>query len=117
MAQAFLPTRKPNAAIIGITAGSVQLPPSLPFNQGRSAYNSSKIAQLKLLENLAAENPDVFVASVHPGVVMTEMSEDADAHALSIPIDDSESARLSFAVLFLVGRRTSSRVGCFSLAR
>ncbi len=91
MVQAFLPTRKPNSAIIGITAGSLQLPPMLPFNKGLSAYNSSKIAQLKLLENLAAENPDMFVASVHPGVVMTDMAEDADVDSLSVPIDDSKS--------------------------
>lgn len=94
MAQAFLPTRRPNAAIIGITAGSVQMPASFPFNHGRSAYNSSKIAQLKLLENLAAENPDIFVASVHPGVVMTDMAEEAVAHSQSVPIDDSKSLSL-----------------------
>jgi len=90
MAQAFFPTHRPNSAIIGITAGSIQLPPSLPFNHGKSAYNSSKIAQVKLLENLAAENPDIFVASVHPGVVMTEMAEEAVAHSQRPPIDDSK---------------------------
>ncbi len=91
MAQAFLPTHRPNSAIIGITAGSIQLPPSLPLNHGKSAYNSSKIAQVKLLENLAAENPDIFVASVHPGVVMTETGQEAVAHLeRPPPIDDSK---------------------------
>ncbi|KAL8740796.1 MAG: hypothetical protein Q9184_008454 [Pyrenodesmia sp. 2 TL-2023] len=33
------------------------------------------MAQLKLMEFLAAENPDVFVASVHPGVVVTPMTQ------------------------------------------
>jgi len=103
MAQAFLPTHRPNSAIIGITAGSLQMPPILPFNQGRSAYNSSKIAQVKLLENLAAENPDIFVASVHPGVVMTEMAKEASAHTQAVPIDDSKSIPLSFAVVLLIG--------------
>ena len=31
------------------------------------------MAQLKLIEFLAAENPDIFIASVHPGIVMTDM--------------------------------------------
>ena len=34
------------------------------------------MAQAKVVEFLAAENPDVFVASVHPGVVMTDMGKD-----------------------------------------
>lgn len=49
----------------------VQMPAGFGVAAGTSAYASSKIAQLKLMEFLAAENPDVFVASVHPGVVET----------------------------------------------
>ncbi len=68
----FLPTANPShAAILGMTTGTSGLPPAmLP---GLSAYISSKLAQVKLLEFLAAENPNVFVASVHPGMVETSL--------------------------------------------
>ncbi|KAL8650691.1 MAG: hypothetical protein Q9210_003684 [Variospora velana] len=75
--QAFLPTRNPSSsastAIIGINTAMVRVPAGVGWATGTSAYTSSKIAQLKLMEFLAAENPEVFVASVHPGVVKTPM--------------------------------------------
>ncbi|KAL9010260.1 MAG: hypothetical protein Q9173_004792 [Seirophora scorigena] len=51
-----------------------ELPAGIGPVSGVSAYASSKIAQIKLLDFLAAENPEVFVASVHPGVVETPMT-------------------------------------------
>ncbi|KAL8956246.1 MAG: hypothetical protein Q9193_006178 [Seirophora villosa] len=76
--QAFLPMRNPNSSastsIIGINAAMVQVPAGVGPASGGSAYASSKIAQVKILEFLAAENPEVFVASVHPGVVETPMT-------------------------------------------
>ncbi|KAL8709247.1 MAG: hypothetical protein Q9220_005990 [cf. Caloplaca sp. 1 TL-2023] len=72
-AQAFLPHHKPGAAMIGINAAMINLPASSPFATGSSSYIASKIAQVKVMEHIAAEHPDVFVASVHPGVVDTNM--------------------------------------------
>ncbi|KAL8895273.1 MAG: hypothetical protein Q9207_008235 [Kuettlingeria erythrocarpa] len=76
--QAFIPTRNPSpsvpTSIIGINAGMVHVPAGVGPASGASAYASSKMAQLKLMEFLAAENPDLFVASVHPGVVETTMT-------------------------------------------
>jgi len=70
--QAFLATKPtPNATIIGISAGVVSL--SAAHLVRSSAYTSSKMAAVKLLEILAAENPDVHVVSLHPGVVETAM--------------------------------------------
>lgn len=40
---------------------------------GASAYNCSKLAQLKLLQYVSVENPDLFVVSAHPGAVDTDM--------------------------------------------
>lgn len=69
---AFLLTAKSShAAMIGVTTGASSLPPAmLP---GLSAYISSKLAQVKLLEFMAVENPNVFVASLRPGMVDTNM--------------------------------------------
>lgn len=73
VSNAFLPYRKSNAAIVGVNANLITTSPKHPPTLGASAYNCSKLAQAKLLEHLAAENPDLYVVSVHPGVVETDM--------------------------------------------
>ena len=85
-ARAFLPTANPSgAALIGVTTGTSGLPPAmLP---GLSAYISSKLAQVKFLEFLAAENPHIFIASVHPGMVETEMFRKSGGQAEALPMD------------------------------
>ena len=62
---------------------------------GLSAYISSKLAQVKMLEFLAAENPNVFVASVHPGMVETEIFRKSGAKAEQLPMDKGKSLILS----------------------
>ena len=89
---AFLPTRGNAAAIIGINAGMINLSPVTYPATGSSAYNASKIAQAKLLEHVAAENPDVFVVSVHPGVVKTNLLKNAVIEMKDFPYDDGEFA-------------------------
>ncbi|MCJ1247044.1 hypothetical protein MMC30_004255 [Trapelia coarctata] len=84
--QAFLRTANPtHAAILGVTTGASCLPPAmLP---GLSAYISSKLAQVKLLEFLAVENPNIFVASLHPGMVDTDMFRKSGGQAEVMPMD------------------------------
>jgi NAD(P)-dependent dehydrogenase (short-subunit alcohol dehydrogenase family) len=85
-AKAFLPSANPShAAILGVTTGASALPPAmLP---GLSAYVSSKLAQVKFLEFLAAENPNIFVASMHPGMVETDMFLKSGGKAEVMPMD------------------------------
>ncbi|TKA63398.1 hypothetical protein B0A49_08584 [Cryomyces minteri] len=73
---AFLPSHNAGAAIVAVSAGSIGFPAASRFCGGEPAYNASKIAQVRLREHLAAENADLFVASVHPGLVATEMFDD-----------------------------------------
>jgi NAD(P)-dependent dehydrogenase (short-subunit alcohol dehydrogenase family) len=54
---------------------------------GLSAYQSSKLAQTMFLEFVAAENPSVFVASVHPGMVDTYTFRRSDATFDMLPMD------------------------------
>ena len=84
--KAFLPTANPSrAAIIGVTTSIIALPPAnLP---GLSAYIGSKLAQVKVLEFLGAENPHIFVASVHPGMVETDIFRKGGAQAEVMPMD------------------------------
>ena len=85
-AKAFLPTANPSrAAILGVTTGTSGLPPAML--SGLSAYISSKLAQVKFLEFLGAENPHIFVASVHPGMVETDMFQKSGGHAEAMPMD------------------------------
>ncbi|KAL8842267.1 MAG: hypothetical protein Q9170_000593 [Blastenia crenularia] len=72
-AQSFMPRHNPGAAIIGINAAMINLPATSPFAAGNSSYVASKMAQVKVMEYIAAENPDIFIASVHPGVVDTDL--------------------------------------------
>ncbi|KAL9118806.1 MAG: hypothetical protein Q9187_004638, partial [Circinaria calcarea] len=88
-ARAFLPTANPShAAVLGVTTGVSALPPAmLP---GLSAYISSKLAQVKFLEFLGAENPNLFVASVHPGMVDTTIFRKSGAQPDALPMDKDD---------------------------
>jgi NAD(P)-dependent dehydrogenase (short-subunit alcohol dehydrogenase family) len=101
-AKAFLPTANPaHAAIIGLTSGFMTLPP--PALPGVSAYMSSKLAQVRVLEFLAAENPNIFVASVHPGLVETAVFKASGAKAENLPMDTGSHSL--FPRLWLVRAR------------
>lgn len=89
-ATAFLPTaNKTHATMLGVASRRLALPPaSMP---GGSAYSASKMAMVKTLEFLAVENPSVFVASVHPGIVETGMFRKSGAQPEILPMDSGES--------------------------
>lgn len=65
LAHSFLPKRNEGSSLIGVSAGSIQID---AMAKNFSAYNSSKFAEVKMLEILAAENPDLHVVTMHPGV-------------------------------------------------
>ena len=48
------------------------------------------MAMVKTLEFLAVENPSVFVASVHPGIVETGMFRKSGAQPEMLPMDSGE---------------------------
>ncbi|KAL8880138.1 MAG: hypothetical protein Q9198_002392 [Flavoplaca austrocitrina] len=55
---------------INLTTAGILFPPF----PGMGAYASSKMAAVKLLEAFAAENPQVRLHNVHPGLLKTAMS-------------------------------------------
>lgn len=67
-AHAFLPRSSKSATFINISTGIVHMLP----RPGISSHAASKAASMKLVEYLAAENPELFVVSVQPGSVPTE---------------------------------------------
>ncbi|KAK4160559.1 hypothetical protein QBC43DRAFT_245228 [Cladorrhinum sp. PSN259] len=85
-AKAFLPTADAtSAAILGITSDTSLLPPS--YLPGLAAYVSTKLAQAKVYEFLAAENPGVFVATAHPGMVDTHNFRATGATPEGLPMN------------------------------
>ena len=93
----------------------INIPANASVAAGHSAYTSSKMAQLKVVEFLAAEVPDAFVASVHPGIVETDLMKAWEPDAIksgtndnshSMPIDDGEYASfVDLCFLFFVASR------------
>jgi NAD(P)-dependent dehydrogenase (short-subunit alcohol dehydrogenase family) len=48
---------------------------------------ASKLAQTKLIEFLAAEHSNLFAATVHPGMIETNIFTRSGAKAESLPMD------------------------------
>ncbi|KAB8269090.1 putative NADP(+)-dependent dehydrogenase [Aspergillus minisclerotigenes] len=84
-AKAFLPTARTARATIITTTAGVVLP--VPRLRGLSAYISSKLAVVKVTEYLAAENPSIFAAALHPGMVETDMFNKTGSKADRLPMD------------------------------
>lgn len=83
---AFLPTANAaHASVVALTTGTTALPASMV--PGLSAYMSSKLAQTKLIEFLAFEHPNLFAATLHPGMVETGIFTKSGASADSLPMD------------------------------
>lgn len=84
MTQAFLRHAAKDAVLIALTAGLAHLP-SMP---GYSSYSTSKLAGIKLFESVQAENPELRVVNVHPGVIKSEMSDKGAAQGATLSFDD-----------------------------
>jgi NAD(P)-dependent dehydrogenase (short-subunit alcohol dehydrogenase family) len=70
--RAFLPFKgSERPVIVGTSTGGVNFPKDQAV--GNSGYMVSKMAVASLMEYVAAEEPDVHVVTVHPGVIATAM--------------------------------------------
>ncbi|KAF2870142.1 hypothetical protein BDV95DRAFT_575156 [Massariosphaeria phaeospora] len=74
------------AAALAVVSGSLVMPVKMTVSM--SAYQCSKFAMIKTMEYLAAENPNVFCASVHPGMVDTNIFRKSGATPDALPMDD-----------------------------
>ncbi|KAJ0323539.1 hypothetical protein Brms1b_001419 [Colletotrichum noveboracense] len=84
--KSFLPTANPShASVIALTTGTTALPVSMV--PGLSPYMASKLAQTKIVEFLAAENPNLFAVTLHPGMVETDIFKKSGAKAEALPMD------------------------------
>ncbi|KAL7912404.1 hypothetical protein GGI35DRAFT_440167 [Trichoderma velutinum] len=82
--RAFLRHAPTTASLINFSTGVAHL----PFMPGMTGYATSKIAATKFFEYVQAENPDLQVINVHPGVVITEMQQKTIEAGIILPYDD-----------------------------
>jgi NAD(P)-dependent dehydrogenase (short-subunit alcohol dehydrogenase family) len=80
-------SKAPQVLFIG-TAASAVFPSTM---LGTSGYSMSKSAAAVLVQYFAAENPDISVFTLHPGVVMTEMGSRGKKSGNTLPVDDSKN--------------------------
>ncbi|KAJ8131665.1 hypothetical protein O1611_g1961 [Lasiodiplodia mahajangana] len=85
LAKYLLPKASPNASVLSMVGGSIVFPTSMLV--GLSGYLVSKLALAKTIEFLAAENPDVFFAAVHPGMVDTDLFRKSGATPDALAMD------------------------------
>lgn len=88
--KAFVPLAEPShATVLSLTTGLAALhSKSLP---GLSAYMASKFAQNKIIEYLSSEHPNIFAATIHPGLIETAIFNKAGADPKTLPMDKGES--------------------------
>ena len=82
--QAFLKVAASDATIVDLTTGMVHGPAFPRF----SAYQASKMAELRFFDSVQLEYPDLHVVHVHPGVVMTNMGTKGRDAGIDFPSDD-----------------------------
>ncbi|KAF2678232.1 hypothetical protein K458DRAFT_463704 [Lentithecium fluviatile CBS 122367] len=99
LAKYFFPIANPTkAACLAVISGSIVMPTKMLV--GLSAYQNSKLAIVKTIGYLAIENPKIFCAAVHPGMVDMAMFHKSGASPDALPIDDDES-RYFYSEAFL----------------
>ncbi|KAK7425314.1 hypothetical protein QQZ08_008211 [Neonectria magnoliae] len=87
--QAFVPLAAPGAKLFNISSGIAHIAP-MP---GMFAYAATKAALTKMFDYVAAENPELHVVHIQPGVVDTEINLDS-----SVVGEDEPGLPAAFAV-------------------
>ncbi|KAG6369002.1 hypothetical protein INS49_003221 [Diaporthe citri] len=87
--KAFMPFAEPShATVLSLVTGMAALPAkNLP---NLSSYLASKLAQTKVIEFLPVENPNIFAATIHPGMVETAIFNKSGADSTKLPMDKVE---------------------------
>ncbi|KAJ4986954.1 short chain dehydrogenase [Stagonosporopsis vannaccii] len=88
--KAFVPLANSGAHVLGTSSSTLLMGPS--FTPGLSAYNTAKIAQVKVLDFLATEMKAANVISVYPGTIDTNTFKSSGADAKELPMDTVELA-------------------------
>jgi NAD(P)-dependent dehydrogenase (short-subunit alcohol dehydrogenase family) len=87
--QAFIPMPAPGAKLFNISSCFAHLAPVAPL-EGVFAYAVTKLASSKMFDFVAAENPELHIVNVHPGITNAEINANTDVKGL----DEGTSAML-----------------------
>lgn len=91
--KAFVPTAaETGGAVLALTSQAVAFP--VTHVPGASGYIASKLAQIKVIEYLAAENPALFAAAVHPGICDTAVLAKSGIKPHEVPLDRCKPSSL-----------------------
>lgn len=83
-------------AVLALTSQVVAL--SVTHVPGASGYIASKLAQIKVIEYLAAEHPSLFAVAVHPGICDTAVLAKSGAKPHEVPLDQSKPPTIRTAL-------------------
>lgn len=86
--QSFHDSARKDAVFIGTATAAVTLPAS--FGIGSTSYAASKLGLIKFLEILAAEEKDISIRFLHPGVIETDMVDKSGVKD-KLPLDKGQS--------------------------
>jgi NAD(P)-dependent dehydrogenase (short-subunit alcohol dehydrogenase family) len=89
----FLPTASPDRATVVAFTAVVVFPAAQLVNL--SGYITSKLAVIKFMEFLAAENPNVFAVALHPGMIETKIFRGSGADPSKLPMDSGKRCHLT----------------------
>lgn len=98
LCKTFLKHASQTPTLVHVSSGGCHIP-AMPSN---SAYAVSKMASARAMEYFAAENPQMRVHNLHPGVVQTEMAKKSSGGGIEFKFDDSKILN-SFLQLCHVG--------------
>lgn len=65
----------------------VSATPPVAMMPGFSAYSASKLAQARIGEAFAVENPNIITFNINPGMIQSAMWEKSGADASIMPMD------------------------------
>lgn len=79
--QAFIPMAAPGAKLFNLSSCLAHLAPVAPV-EDVFAYSITKLASTRMFDFVAAENPELHVVNVHPGIADTEINANTDVKGL-----------------------------------
>jgi NAD(P)-dependent dehydrogenase (short-subunit alcohol dehydrogenase family) len=100
--QAFIPLAAPGAKLFNISSCLAHLASVAPV-EDVFAYAVTKLASTRMFDFVAAENPELHIVNVHPGVTDTEINANTDVKG----VDEGTSAILHM-IMAMIRRYVSS---------
>lgn len=100
--QAFIPLAAPGAKLFNVSSCLAHLAPVAPV-EDVFAYAITKLASTRMFDFVAAENPELHVVNVHPGITDTEINANTDVKG----VDEGTSPVLHM-IMAMIRRYVSS---------